>query len=342
MPKSLVLGIESSCDETSAAIVEDGYRVLANEVASQTLLHAPYGGVVPEVASRRHLESIPFLAREVLRQAQVAWDDLTGIAVTAAPGLIGALLVGVSAAKGMAFRLKIPFVAIHHIEAHLYAARLNDDPVVFPAVGLVVSGGHTELYDIENWGAYRLLASTRDDAAGEAFDKVAKLMGLGYPGGPMIEKLASEVPEVKMTFPASRMKDKSLDFSFSGLKTAVGLEIKHHPLKEEKDKLLLAARFQNTVLEEILYRVRKILDELHPKSLVVGGGVACNSALRKALKSETDPRGIALRVPPPKFCSDNAAMIAGLGAYQLSMGKTASLSATATAYPLCDQPFLLE
>jgi N6-L-threonylcarbamoyladenine synthase len=342
MSKSLVLGIESSCDETSVAIVEDGYRVLANEVASQTLVHAPYGGVVPEVASRQHLESIPFLVREVLRQAQVGWDDLNGIAVTAAPGLIGALLVGVSAAKGMAFRLKIPFVAIHHIEAHLYAARLDDEPILFPAVGLVVSGGHTELYDIEDWGTYRLLASTRDDAAGEAFDKVAKLMGLGYPGGPMIEKLAAQAPEVKMTFPASRMKDKTLDFSFSGLKTAVGLEIKHHPPKEEKDKILLAARFQNTVLEEILYRVRKILDEHQPKSLVVGGGVACNSALRRVLKGETEPRGVALRVPPPKFCSDNAAMIAGLGAYQLSAGKTAALSATATASPLSHQPFLLE
>ncbi len=342
MPNSLVLGIESSCDETSAAIVQDDYRVLANEVASQVQAHAPYGGVVPEVASRRHLESIPFLTREVLRQAQVHWEDLSGIAVTAAPGLIGALLVGLSAAKGMAFRLGIPFVAVHHIEAHLYAARLDDEPIAFPAVGLVVSGGHTELYHIEDWGAYRLLSSTRDDAAGEAFDKVAKLMGLEYPGGPLVEKLAAQAPEVKMTFPVSRMKDKSLDFSFSGLKTAVSLEIKHHPLEDERGKALLAARFQNTVLNEILYRVRAFMDEFHPKSLLVGGGVACNTALRNTLKTEMDSRGVILRIPPPKYCSDNAAMIAGLGAFQLSGGKRAEFSATATASPLCHLPFLLE
>lgn len=342
MLNSLVLGIESSCDETAVAVVKDGWKVLANEVASQINLHSRYGGVVPEVASRQHLESLPFLVTEVLKQSQVSYDDLTGIAVTAAPGLIGALLVGLSAAKGLAFRLHLPLATVHHIEAHLYATQLDSSPVDFPALGLVVSGGHTELYHMEGWGQYRLLASTRDDAAGEAFDKVAKLMGLGYPGGPLIEKLAKLSPESKEKFTIAKMKDKSQDFSFSGLKTAVALQLKKSPLKNEKDKEQLAAKFQNTVLEEIVLRVRRALGELKPKSLVVGGGVACNLALRDVLKKEVDAAGAALRVPPPKYCSDNAAMVAGLGAYQLSHGRHAAFSATATASPSSASPFLLQ
>lgn len=330
--KNLVLGIESSCDETAAAVVLDGHRVLANEVASQVDIHARYGGVVPEVASRRHLETLPYLVEEVLKQSQTSYDDLTGIAVTASSGLIGALLVGLSAAKGLAFRLRLPLATVHHIEAHLYAVQLDADPVKFPAVGLAISGGHTELYRMEDWGSYRLLASTRDDAAGEAFDKVAKLMGLGYPGGPLIEKLAKTASDRTDTFPVSRMKDGSLDFSFSGLKTAVMLEIKKNPLNSETDRARLAARFQNTVLEEVLSRVGEILDREKPKSLVVGGGVACNQALREGLKASAGSRGVAFHVPPPKYCADNAAMIAGLGAYQISKGKVAPFSATAVPY----------
>ena len=339
---ALVLGIESSCDETSVAIVEDGRRVLANETASQMDLHSRYGGVVPEVASRQHLESLPFLVREVLKQSQVKFEDLTGIAVTAAPGLIGALLVGVSAAKALAFRLGVPLATVHHIEAHLYAAQLDSNSVLFPALGLVVSGGHTELYQMEGWGKYQLLGSTRDDAAGEAFDKVAKLMGLGYPGGPLIEKLAMAASEVVEKFSRARMKDKSQDFSFSGVKTAVSLEIKKNPPQNEKDKERLAAKFQNTVLMEITEHVQKALEIYSVKSLVMGGGVACNMALRGALKKEVESFGVELRVPPPKYCSDNAAMIAGLGAYQLSQGQFASFSANATAYPSSVSPFLLQ
>jgi N6-L-threonylcarbamoyladenine synthase len=338
----LVLGIESSCDETAVAVVKDGYRVLANEVASQMELHSRYGGVVPEVASRQHLESLPVLIREVLKQSQVTFDDLTGIAVTASPGLIGALLVGLSAAKGLAFRLHLPLATVHHIEAHLYAAQLDAPPVLFPALGLAVSGGHTELYEMEDWGQYRLLASTRDDAAGEAFDKVAKLMDLGYPGGPLIEKLASKALEEKGHFSFSKMKDKSQDFSFSGVKTAVSIEIKKNPPRNEKERERLAAKFQNTVLEEIVLRVRFALENSKPKSLVVGGGVACNQALREVLGRETESFGVVLRVPPPKYCSDNAAMIAGLGAYQLAQGKKASLSATAMAATSGTTPFLLQ
>ena len=326
---NLVLGIESSCDETAVAVVRDGQRVLANEVASQMDLHSRYGGVVPEVASRQHLESLPLLVREVLQQSQVTFDDLTGIAVTAAPGLIGALLVGLSAAKGLAFRLRLPLATVHHIEAHLYASQLNDKPVEFPALGLAISGGHTELYLMEDWGRYKLLASTRDDAAGEAFDKVAKLMGLGYPGGPILEKLAQKGGAPPSLFPISRMKDKSLDFSFSGLKTAVALEIKKNPMKDEKGMERLAAKFQSTVIEEVLARLGPALEEHRPKSVVMGGGVACNQALREAVRQTCAGFGAVLRVPPPKFCADNAAMIAGLGAYQLAQGKYAPLSATA-------------
>lgn len=332
MEKDLVLGIESSCDETAAAIVLDGHKVLANEVSSQVDIHARYGGVVPEVASRRHLETLPFLVEEVLRQSQTTYDDLSGIAVTASPGLIGALLVGLSAAKGLAFRLRLPLATVHHIEAHLYAVRLDADPVRFPAVGLAISGGHTELYGMEGWGSYRPLASTRDDAAGEAFDKVAKLMGLGYPGGPILERLAKAHTGPADPFPLSRMKDGSLDFSFSGLKTAVMLETKKDPPRSEIDRARLAARFQASVLEEVVSRVGEVLDREKPHSLVVGGGVACNQALREGLGQAARSRGVVLRVPPPKYCADNAAMIAGLGAYQLSKGERAPLSATAVPY----------
>lgn len=331
MSESLVLGIESSCDETSVAVVRDGYRVLANETASQMDIHSRYGGVVPEVASRQHLENLPFLIRETLKRAQTGFDDLTGVAVTTAPGLIGALLVGVSAAKGLAFRLHLPLAAVHHVEAHLYAVQLDSTPVEFPAVGLAVSGGHTEIYSIEGWGRYRLWASTRDDAAGEAFDKVAKLMGLGYPGGPLIEKLAGACPASTDHFPLSRMKDKSQDFSFSGLKTAVMLEIRKNPLKDGKDRERLAARFQNSVRGEIVSRVRIALEEMRPKSLVMGGGVACNQVLREALRTEAESAGAVFRVPPPKYCADNAAMVAGLGSHQLAQGKKAPLSATASS-----------
>ena len=326
---NLVFGIESSCDETAVAVVRDGREVLASVISSQMELHNRYGGVVPEVASRQHLESLPLLATKVLKQSGKNYGDLTGIAVTAAPGLIGALLVGLSAAKGLSFRLKIPLATVHHIEAHLYAAQLDAEPILFPALGLVVSGGHTELYRMEDWGKYHLLASTRDDAAGEAFDKVAKLMGLGYPGGPILEKLAQGANGISEKFSAARMKDKSLDFSFSGLKTAVGLEIKKNPILKPGDGEKLAAKFQNTVLEEITSRVRHFLGEIHPKSLVVGGGVACNQALRESLRKEAESFGVAFRVPPPKYCSDNAAMIAGLGSVQLSQGRVASLAATA-------------
>ncbi len=340
--KSLVLGIESSCDETSVAIVADHRQVRSNEVASQMDLHRRYGGVVPEVASRQHLNDLPLLVKDALEKSKTNYDDLTGIAVTAAPGLIGALLVGLSAAKGLAFRLRLPMVAVHHIEAHLYAVELDAEPVAFPALGLVVSGGHTELYDMKSWGEYKLLASTRDDAAGEAFDKVAKLMGLEYPGGPIIEKLAEKFRGEKGKFSLVRMKDKSLDFSFSGLKTAVNLELQKNPIKNEDDLGRLAAKFQRTVSEELRWRVEETLAELKPKSFVMGGGVACNQTLRGVLEAECKKAGAVFRAPPAQYCSDNAAMIAGLGSHHLSQGRQTSFSTTAQASPSGASPFRLQ
>ncbi len=342
MTTGIILGIESSCDETAVAIVKDGVTVLANEVASQGDLHRRFGGVVPEVASRRHYESFPALVESALRQAGLGYGSLTGVAVTAAPGLIGSLLVGLSFAKGLAFRLSLPLAAVHHVEAHLYAACLDAPPVRFPALGLVVSGGHTEIHRITAWGDYATLCSTRDDAAGEAFDKVAKLLGLGYPGGPLLERLAAARPDEAGTFPPVRMKDGSRDFSFSGLKTAVALEVRKDPGMDEKAKTGIAARFQRTVIAEILSRVGPFLEEEGSRSLVVGGGVAGNQALRAALQGVCDERGVDLRVPPPVYCGDNAAMVAGLGALLIERGHVASLAANAMACPSSAAPFLIK
>jgi N6-L-threonylcarbamoyladenine synthase len=326
--ESLVLGLESSCDETAAAVVSGGRKVLSGIVASQADLHHQYGGVVPEVASRRHLETFPALVTEALEKSGLSYGQLTGIAVTAEPGLIGALLTGLSLAKGLALRLNLPLAAVNHLEAHLYASELDSPPVEFPALGLVVSGGHTELHVLEGWGKYRLLAATRDDAAGEAFDKVAKLLGLGYPGGPALEVLASKAPSGAGRFPLVRFKDGSRDFSFSGLKTAVRYAVADRKI-DEAEKILIAAKFQNTVVEEVRVRVRAALMAERPKSLIVGGGVACNGPLRTALAEEAKAFNVEFRLPPPAYCADNAAMVAGLGAYWIASGKASELSATA-------------
>jgi N6-L-threonylcarbamoyladenine synthase len=326
--ESLVLGLESSCDETAASIVAGGRKVLSGVVASQIDLHQKYGGVVPEVASRRHLETFPSLVTEALDKAGLSYERLTGLAVTSEPGLIGALLTGVSLAKGLALSLNLPLAAVNHLEAHLYASELNSEPVEFPAVGLVISGGHTELYDMERWGKYRLLAATRDDAAGEAFDKVAKLMGLGYPGGPVIERISA--PHLKNAghFPPVRFKDGSHDFSFSGLKTAVRNVVAEKTLNDA-EKAMLAAKFQNTVVQEVRSRVRMALMTCRPKTLMMGGGVACNGPLRDALASEAKAFGVLFRLPPPVFCADNASMVAGLGAHWIAKGRVADLSVSA-------------
>ena len=326
--ESIVMGFESSCDETAVALVADGRLVLSSQVASQNDLHQRYGGVVPEVASRRHLEVLPILVGQALRSAGLGFKDLTGLAVTSEPGLIGALLTGVSFAKGLALRLALPLAAVNHLEAHLYASELDREPVEFPAVGMVVSGGHTEMHAMSGWGNYRLLCATRDDAMGEAFDKVAKLLGLGYPGGPILEQQARSAPASPERFPMTRFKDRSLDFSFSGLKTAVLNSVKGRVLPEA-EVASLCAKFQATAVEEVRVRVRGLLMSVKPKSLVVGGGVACNGPLRQALLEEAAAFKVVLRIPPPVYCADNAAMVAGLGARMLETGRGVGLSASA-------------
>jgi N6-L-threonylcarbamoyladenine synthase len=275
-----------------------------------------------------------------LKQAGLDYGALTGVAVTNEPGLIGALLTGLSLAKGLSLQLKLPLAAVNHLEAHLYASELDETPVIFPALGLVVSGGHTELHLVEDWGSYRLLCATRDDAAGEAFDKAAKMLGLGYPGGPSLERLAAQASSPPGKFPLVRFKDKSRDFSFSGLKTAVMYAVKGKNLSDA-EKALLAAKFQATVVEEVRVRLRAALMVERPRSLMVGGGVACNGPLREMLAAEASAFGVALRIPPPKYCADNAAMIAGLGSKRLSQGFSSGLSVVARpsgslqSLPLC-------
>jgi N6-L-threonylcarbamoyladenine synthase len=330
MERRLILGVESSCDETALAIVDQGRYVLSNCVASQAHLHRKYGGVVPEVAARNHLQWFPILLKETLAKAQVGFEDLAGIAVTSEPGLIGALLIGLSLAKGLAFRLQIPFLTVNHLEAHLYAAELNEAPIEFPALGMVISGGHTEVYWIEHWGKCQLLIETRDDAAGEAFDKVAKLLGLPYPGGPEIDRLALQAEPRQDLFPVSKMKDGSLDFSFSGLKTAALLEIQKYQPLLETHKHRIALKFQLTVIEQIKHRLLEMMRTYHPTTVIVGGGVAGNLALRSMLQMEVEQKmNIRLRIPVREYCSDNAAMIAGLGTYYFTRGKHSSWNASA-------------
>lgn len=317
----LVLGIETSCDDCSVAVLENGERLLAHIIAAQDV-HRLYGGIVPELASRAHLELLPRLVREALAEARVEASRLTAIAVTRAPGLVGSLVVGVAFARAYGLALGIPVIGINHIEAHLHAATLEHGESPLPAVALVVSGGHTELVAVLDLGRYRWLGSTRDDAAGEAFDKVAKLLGLGFPGGPAIELLAEEGNPAAYDFPRPMLQHPGCDFSFSGLKTAVALAAAAqgpppHPRSWLAD---VAASFQAAVLDTLVEKARRALEQTGARALNLGGGVACNRALRARLEQECAARGVALRVPSPRLCADNAAMIAHLGARLLVRG----------------------
>lgn len=314
----IILAIETSCDETAAAVVEDGRRVLSNVVASQIDVHALYGGVVPEIASRKHLELISVVIEEALAQASITPRDLQGIAVTRGPGLLGALLVGVSAAKGMASVLRIPTAGVNHIEGHLFAAFL-ERPVEFPFLALAVSGGHSHLYEVSGFGRYRTLGQTLDDAAGEAFDKVAKLLGLPYPGGVVIDRLATKGDPAKIRFPRPLMGDGSFNFSFSGLKTAVLTHLQKHPVQEDELNDLCAS-FQEAVCDVLTAKTGDALAATGINRLVVAGGVACNSALRKKMREMADSRGVELSIPSPALCSDNAAMLAVPADFYLSNG----------------------
>jgi N6-L-threonylcarbamoyladenine synthase len=332
----LVLGIESSCDETAAAIVRDGREMLSSVIASQIELHGRFGGVVPELASREHLDKIVGVVEEALSRARVAKREIDGISVTVGPGLVGSLLVGVSYAKAMAFALDKPIIGVNHIEGHIYSVVFENPPVEYPALALVVSGGHTNLFVIPEPGKYKVVARTRDDAAGEAFDKVAKMLGLGYPGGPIIERLAREGNPRAVRFAVPRMGDGRPDFSFSGLKTAVSKHVRETGLRavgagEEPSQAIkdLAASFQSVVVRSLTGTMERIASEYYPRTLIVAGGVACNGALRQASREVAERLGVPVYFPSPHLSTDNAAMIAAAGTVKLRAGERSGLDLNA-------------
>ena len=332
----LILGIESSCDETAAAVVRDGRDIVSSVIASQIELHRPWGGVVPELASREHLEKIEPIVNEALSQAGVTLKDIDAIAVTQGPGLIGSLLVGVCYAKALAYALDIPIVGVNHIEGHVYSVAFENPPVEYPALALIVSGGHTNIFHIPEEGAYKVVSRTRDDAAGEAFDKVAKMLGLGYPGGPVIEKIAKEGDPERAKFPRAKISDGRPDLSFSGLKTAVARYIRENdiePLKnggEPSQQLKdIAAGFQTAVVGSLVKTMEKLAVELRPKTLIVAGGVACNQALRQAAEASAQRLNVPVYFPSQHLSTDNAAMIAAAGYFHLQRGARAALDMTA-------------
>jgi N6-L-threonylcarbamoyladenine synthase len=309
-----ILGIETSCDETAAAVVEDGRRVRSSIVSSQVELHAPYGGVVPELASRAHVELIDRVVDEALIEAGVLdVGELDAVAACHGPGLAGALLVGVSAAKALALTTGLPYVQVNHLEAHLYAGWLDEPDLEPPLAVLVVSGGHTLLVIMEGHGNYRVMGQTVDDAAGEAFDKVARFLGLGYPGGPVIDRLAAEGDPEAVVFPRP-MLGEGYDFSFSGLKTAVINHVRKHPDAEARD---VAASFQEAVVDVLTAKLVAAAEDAGAPTLVLGGGVAANSRLRSRVADAASESGRRAFLPPPALCTDNAAMIAGAAWWRL-------------------------
>ena len=344
--RQLILGIESSCDETSCAVVADGREVLSNIVASQIDLHARYGGVVPELASRAHIEAINTVIAQALEAAGVSREQLTAVAVTHEPGLIGSLLIGVMAAKTLAWAWDLPLVGVNHVYAHAWAAALNEDPLEYPAVALICSGGHTALYECRGPTEMNLLGSTIDDAAGEAFDKVATVLNLGYPGGPVVDRAAKEGDPAAVAFPRPLLKGQSLDFSFSGIKTAVLYHVNGPPLPPGREPdpdapprgiehlsrqqiVDIAASFQAAVVDVLTIKLRRAARLTGARTLILGGGVAANSALRSACEDLAGKLRARLRKPAMKFCVDNAAMIAGLGWHLLQQGQTDTLELAA-------------
>ena len=342
----LILGIETSCDETSAAVVEETgdasrpWSIRSNVIASQVSIHREWGGVVPELASRQHVRDICGVVERSLEEGRASWSDLGAIAVTQGPGLVGSLLVGVSFAKAAAAARSLPLVAVHHLAGHIESLVLQNGEIPLPAVVLVVSGGHTSLYFVERVGSYQLLSRTRDDAAGEAYDKVAKLLGLGYPGGPVIDRLARTGNDRAITLPTTRLThaDRNapelkgdLDFSFSGLKTAVLRHVRASPPLGEKEIKDISATFQRIVVTALIDRTFKAARRFGAKSIGIAGGVSANSRLREELKAHGDARELPTFVPSLQLSTDNAAMIAAAGLRKFRAGTTASMDLNADA-----------
>lgn len=316
-----ILAIESSCDETAAAVVVNGREALSNVISSQIDLHTLYGGVVPEIASRKHIENINYVIEKALRDSKCTLDDIDAIGVTYGPGLVGALLVGVAEAKAIAFAKNIPLVGVHHIEGHICANYVDNKDLKPPFVCLVVSGGHTHLVVVEDYGKYRILGKTRDDAAGEAFDKVARAIGLGYPGGPKIDKVSQNGNPHAYEFPRAKITGSEYDFSFSGLKSAVLNQINLATMKKETiNQADIAASFQNSVVDSLVTRAMHALEETGMKKFAIAGGVASNTAVRKAFQEECGKRNIDFYRPSPVLCTDNAVMIGSAAYYEYING----------------------
>lgn len=334
-----ILGIESSCDETAAAVLTDTPQLLSNVVASQISIHHQYGGVVPELASREHLRNIRSVVDAALQEAHTSLDEIGAVAVTQGPGLIGSLLVGVSYAKALAYARQIPLIPINHLEGHIFAVELEHGPLPYPALIFVVSGGHSSILYSERREDYQLVGETRDDAAGEAFDKVAKLLGLGYPGGPVIDRLSEKGSPRGFDFSISRTSDGSLDLSFSGIKTAVmrAVQERNIPRLESNQSgppqivLDLIASFQHTVVMTLLDRARRAAEALGPQSIVLTGGVACNRALRRTFSEYFGARGTPVLFPRPVLTTDNAAMIAAAALPKMERGEHAGFDLNAFA-----------
>ncbi|KHF38583.1 O-sialoglycoprotein endopeptidase [Halalkalibacter okhensis] len=321
--KELILAIETSCDETSAAVIENGTVILSNVVSSQIESHKRFGGVVPEVASRHHVEQITIIIEQAMEEANITFADLSAVAVTEGPGLVGALLIGVNAAKAIAFAHNIPLIGVHHIAGHIYANQLVE-PISFPLLALVVSGGHTELVYMKEDGHFEIIGETRDDAVGEAYDKVARTLGLPYPGGPHIDRLAAEGKET-IDFPRSWLEPDSFDFSFSGLKSSVINTLHNFNQRgEEVKKEDVAASFQASVIDVLVGKTRRAVKKHEVNQLLLAGGVAANKGLRHALEKEFEKTNVDLRIPPLSLCTDNAAMIGAAASVKWRKQKFAS------------------
>jgi N6-L-threonylcarbamoyladenine synthase len=322
----IVLGIESSCDETAAAVVRDGHEILSSVVASQVAVHHPYGGVVPELASRKHIEAIVPVVNGAVARAGITADQIDGVAVTQGPGLIGSLLVGFSFAKGFAYGHKIPWIGVDHLEGHINSVFLEPDPPPFPFVALLVSGGHTSVYHVTSHLDFHILGQTRDDAAGEAYDKVAKMLGLGYPGGVAIDRLAAQGDPGKVFFTRPFLDKDRFDFSFSGIKSAVSRHIQTHPDTCQQDRAHIAAGFQAAVVEVLTHKVIHAARQKNCRHLAVVGGVAANRGLRTVVNRDAAEAGIAVHIPSIELCGDNAAMVAAVGYHRLKAGESASMA----------------